>query len=159
MGYLLLNRIRKPTASVCLSLLSLFLDPFEGNAKTKSTVPQNPANPTRLPVGSIPNYVKPVRNGINQASALGAGFRIPQCPPYMEPLNNWTFTLSGSYQFTSDRSRIGGVSLNSQAAIVDLTANYNHWPWTGIDSAYIYSHATGTSPDGTNETGNQNVGE
>jgi len=115
----------------------------------------NPANPLNL--GANPNYTKPVRNSIG----LGAVGLLQAEPPdsfLRRFLDNWTLTLSASYDFLNDRSRVGGLSVDSDSALIDLTGNYKRSPWTWFDLSYIYSHAHGTAPGGASQTGYQNAG-
>jgi len=160
-----LTRIAALSLSVALTLLVT----VSVDAQTKGTKTQKPVT---LPIiGPIANrYPQPVRNALpasaahaeTRVSAAVAGASPTPTPCPAEDLQSklpaWTLTLSGSYLFANDRSRTGGVSLNSDSAIVDLTADLNKFPWTCLDFSYIYSYASGSSPAGTNETGNQNAG-
>ena len=130
--------------SVCLTLAH----PLDANAQAKGTISQNPANPLGVPSGPIANYTRPTRNGLSGRGLAPSG----------QPPEAWIFTLAASYQFLNDRSRTGGVSLTSQSAITDLTADLNEFPWSCLDFSYIYSHGRGSSPTGTDATVNQNVG-
>jgi hypothetical protein len=156
---------REPTwRQVCigtfyLSAAILLFLPAALIGKTKPPVLVNPANPLNL--GVNPNYTKPVRNSIGTGGFVTQGAKFAELPPecflqsFLNPCN-WTFTLSASYDFLNDRSRIGGLSLDSDSAIIDLTGNYKKSPWTWFDLSYMYSHAHGTAPGDTDQTGNQN---
>jgi hypothetical protein len=150
-----------------LSAAILLFLPTALIGKTKLPVLVNPSNPLNL--GPVPNYTKPVRNSVGlgrEAVAQIAGYdksaeSVPHTESFLQSFLdpcNWTFTLSASYDFLNDRSRIGGLSLDSDSAIIDLTGNYKLSPWTWFDLSYMYSHANGTAPGGTNQTGNQNAG-
>jgi hypothetical protein len=151
--------------SFAILLLSVGSNLQAKNATTKAPAKNpillNPVNP--FGAGPISNYTKPVRNGLIQEPAVGSeGGKEPieptePCPP-LNPDDTWAFTLSQSYQFFNDRSKVGGISLNSNSATVDLTATDNKRPWTCIDVSYMYSHESGSSPSGINQSGHQNVG-
>jgi hypothetical protein len=136
-----------------LSAILLFL-PTTLIGKTKPPVLVNPSNP--LNFGPIPNYTKPVRNSIS-SGAVSEFVKSSESLLHWV-LDNWTLTLSASYDFLNDRSRVGGLSVDSDSAIIDLTGNLKKSPWTWFDLSYIYSHAHGTAPGGTSQTGYQNAG-
>jgi hypothetical protein len=129
------------------------------SAKTNPTTPIDPANP--LSLGELPNYTKPVRNSLEPR--IGAGYTGKEANPVVKQQSlfepgSWTFSLSGTYDFLNDRSRIGGISLDSESAVLDFAAYDRYKPWTSFDLSYMYSYASGTAPGGTKQTGSQNVG-
>ena len=96
--------------------------PGRVHAQAKGTVSQNPVNPLGVPI-RITNYPRPVRSVVTGApSARQKNAIAPTPTPCPTPTSPWCFTLSGSYQFSSQRSRVGDVSLNSDSGVVDLTA-------------------------------------
>jgi hypothetical protein len=136
-------------AAFYLSAATLFLAPLNLKAQSKGTISQNPVNPLGLAIS--PNYTKPVRNAIS--AGVGGGREGET-----ESVQTWTFTLSAAYGFLDERSKTGGISLDSQSGILDLTTSLNKFPWTCVDISYIYSHGSGSSPGGVSETLNQGVG-
>lgn len=174
MAHYELTRKQKWTAAFCLSLALTILHPLDARAQAKGTISQNPVNPLGVP---NPNYRIPVRNiivspvNVPRANAQAKNVQAPPtptptptpCPAEVAPSEppkwtDWTFTLSESYQFLNDRSRTGGLSLNSDSAITDVAAVLNRWPWTYLDLSYMYSYLSGTSPSRISQTGSQNVG-
>jgi len=165
MGYHLFTRMQKSTVAFCLSLFLILLHPLAASAQAKGTISQNPVNPLGVP---NPNYRIPVRNIVSPAKGIQAQAATPSpspspCPPEIQPSGplkwtDWTVTLSASYQFLNDRSRTGGLSLNSDSAITDVAAVLNRWPWTYLDFSYMYSYLSGTSPSRMSQTGSQDVG-
>lgn len=122
------------------------------HAQTKSIAPQNPVNPLVVsPIGfrANPNYAKPVKYGMPFDLPVVASLPLSE---------QWSFALSGSYQFLDQRSRVGAVSLDSESAVIDLAVAYNCRPYMVFDLAYAYSHANGSSPEGVSDIVNQNVG-
>jgi hypothetical protein len=149
-------------AAFYLGVAITVLLPTHANAKAKIATPQNPvnpANPLGLPIGVSPNYARPVREAVGPRIVTKDLFANPcSDAALLCDLPAWSFTLSESYQFLNDRSRTGGLSLNDNSAITDLTVAANRCPWTCLDFSYMYSHFSGSSPTGAQETGNQNGG-
>jgi len=128
--------------------------------------PTTPTNPTKFPVG--PNLVhnpggwsfnpSPYRTGISTTSEKN---------PLAEATENectwpwwcmWSFDLSTLYEFSNQRSRVSGFSLDSNSAGIDLAATSVSCPYTSFNFEYIYSHGTGSTPGRANETVNQHLG-
>jgi hypothetical protein len=107
-------------------------------AQTIGTGSANAVNPTGLPPV---DYPRPIQYG-------GRG----------APIGPVAVVLSGLYQFSDQRSRVGGVSLDSESAGSDLTIGLNFLPYTSFDLSYVYSNASGSSPSGVNENVNQHAG-
>jgi hypothetical protein len=87
------------------------------------------------------------------------------CEPTPAPISGdipwwkrWSFSLSGLYQFSNQRSRVGDLSWQSNTAGIDFTAAYDYWPYTTLDFIYLYSNLNGSSPSGSNDVTNQHVG-
>ncbi len=173
MSHHALTREKRPIIAICLSLSLLILQPFHASAQSKGTISENPENPLGLPTAPISSGSKPAPNPVSESvtnpNASPAATAQPGVTPAPTPAPSpalisppeipvWTFLLSESYQFLNDRSRIGGLSLNSDSTLTDLLAVLNRWPWTWLGVAYMYSYLSGSSPGGTNQTGNQNVG-
>jgi hypothetical protein len=148
------NWQKKCYLALYLSVAITLLLPAALNAKQKNTTPINPTNPLNL--GPIANYTRPVRNIISIPHPTEG--KEVKAYSTASPPSDWTFTLLGGYQFSNDRSRVGEVSLNGYSGIIDFAASNNCSPWTSIDISYMYTHFSGTSPDGTDQTGSQNVG-
>ncbi len=70
----------------------------------------------------------------------------------------WSFSLSGLYQFSNQRSRVGNLSWNINSAGIDFTAAYDYCPYTTLDFLYLYSHFNGSMPGGANDATNQHLG-
>jgi hypothetical protein len=62
-----------------------------------------------------------------------------------------SYTPSISYQFSNERSRVGGISLDSNSAIFDFTVALNNPPFTSIDFSYMFSYERGSSPAPANQ--------
>ena len=71
---------------------------------------------------------------------------------------NLDWSLSTLYQFSSQRSRIGGGTFDSNSAIIDLSVRYNERPYTSADVSFSYSHVSGSVPTGPNVTADQYAG-
>jgi len=143
-----------------LSLSLIILHPSDASAQAKGTISENPENPLGLPTEPIPTSSKPVPNSAGATPVVTPSPTPAPSPAVISPsgLPLWTFLLSESYQYLNDRSTVGGLTLNSDSSLTDLLAVLNRWPWTWLDIAYMYSHVTASSPAGTSQTGNQNVG-
>src|SRR5260370_14731855 len=141
------NSISRNVGYVAIySVITLVLTmPLRCEAQTDCTVSHNPVNPIGL--GPVVNYPRIINHGGDTGEGNTA---IPLILPF--------FDLSAAYQFLDDRSRTGGVSLDSESAVADLTITDGVWPFTNLDISYGYSYASGSSPNGTSETANQHVG-
>ena len=73
--------------------------------------------------------------------------------------SQWSFSLSTLYDFSSQRSRVGDVPLESNSAGIDLTVTALSPPFTIFDFIYAYSHGTGSAAGGAEQTINQYLGE
>jgi hypothetical protein len=167
-----LTRKKRPIIALLLSLSLIILRPLDASGQAMGTISENPENPLGLPTAPIAISGKPVGSAAGAAAinpnasesiAIPVATPSPTPGPGIAPFSPsevpvWTFILSESYQFLSDRSRTGGLSLDSDSTLTDLLAALNRWPWTWLGIAYIYSHVSGSSPAGANQTGNQNVG-
>jgi hypothetical protein len=71
---------------------------------------------------------------------------------------NLDWSLSTLYQFSSQRSRIGDGTFDSNSAIIDLSVRYNDRPYTSADVSFSYSHVSGSVPTGPNVTADQYAG-
>lgn len=146
-----------------ISVAIILALPGRVHAQARGTVSQNPVHPLGVPI-RITNYPRPVRSVVTPSSnrekiAIATATPSPTPIPCPTPTPSWSFTLSGSYQFSSQRSRVGDVSLNSDSGVIDVTAIRNfEKTYTCFDIAYAYTHASGSSPAGTTETVNQHVG-
>jgi hypothetical protein len=112
----------------------------QNSVNMTGTVSQDPSNPLGIPAIRIVNYPQPNRYG---ESCEGL------CP---------TWFFSALYDFSNQRSRVGGISVNSGSIDGDLAVLDNLRPYTSLDLSFIYSHATGSSPKGTSQTINEYVG-
>ena len=137
--------------------------PARIRAQATATVSQNPVNPLGLPI-RFGNYPRPIHYGVTQPplkrserEKILAETEAPNLEEE-EIVCPWSLTLSGSYLFSNDRSRVADVSLDGESAMIDLTAADNKWPYTCLDISYTYSYASGSSPADTTQTGNQHVG-
>jgi hypothetical protein len=72
--------------------------------------------------------------------------------------DNLDWSLSTLYQFSSQRSRIGDGTFDSNSAIIDLSVRYNDRPYTSADVSFSYSHVNGSVPTGPNVTADQYAG-
>lgn len=112
--------------------------------------PMNPpkmSNPPNLPVPdrSLPGY-----DGWAVGTAPGGGYTKTGAAPAPSP-PPWSVTLSTLYQYSNQRSRIGGFSFNINSVTLDLGARYDCSPFTSFDLSYTYAHARGTSPNADSE--------
>lgn len=73
--------------------------------------------------------------------------------------SKWSYSLSVLYDFSSQRSRVGDIPLESNSEGVDFTLTAISRPYTIFDFIYAYSHGSGTSGGGTSEVINQHFGE
>ncbi len=181
------NRVSRSHLIVCFSasLLLLALLSNKLDAQGMRMASKNEPNPTGLPPTGTgitpPNHdgwgLAP--GGAEEPAIKAARFinkpvkrkrRCPICPPETPPCepipilsqnnwwNRWSFSLSALYQFSNQRSRVGDLSWNSNAAGIDFTAAFDEWPYPSFDFLYFYSHFDGSSPAGANDVTNQHIG-
>jgi hypothetical protein len=132
------HRIRPVLALVLSVFLSCSL-----HAQVSIAGSKNPPNPSDLrPVFDFPRPWHPAAAGEFATSSVGGA---PPAPP---PIS---YTPSISYQFSNQRSRVGGMSLDSNSAILDFTVAPNYPPFTSIDFSYMFSYARGSSPAPANQ--------
>jgi hypothetical protein len=150
--------------AACWNVAASLLLPATLYAQSKGTISSNPVNPLGLPI-QIVHYPHPVHYGVGPVNNAGPLSELQPnekefepAPPNPEETPEWIFCLSASYQFLDVRSRIGGLSLDSDSGILDLTISKNSPPYTCFDLSYIYSHGSGSAPIGATQTENQNVG-
>lgn len=77
---------------------------------------------------------------------------------FLKWLEEWTFELSTSYQFSNERSRVGQFSWDIDSVGISLIASFNKLPYTSLGASYVYSRWNGWSPTGQNDFANQHVG-
>ena len=99
----------------------------------------NPANPLGLTPIRITNIPQPIRYRGEEGPLL-------------------SFTISASYQFLDQRSRVGDISLDTESAAIDFAGSINRRPFTSFNISYTYSYVNGSSPVGTGQTIDQHVG-
>jgi hypothetical protein len=123
-----------------LGIVLILFIPVRLDGQTNGKISLIPVNPN----GSrpTPNLVRPIQYGGHGGA----------------PDKDWSFNLATSYEFLNDRSRVGGLSLDTDSAVIDFTVARNSVPYTSFDFTYMYSHGSGSSPSGMTESGNQNVG-
>jgi hypothetical protein len=120
---------------VCLFLL--LTAPLR--AQTTGTISKNPVNPFGVAIRTT-NYPQPIRYG------LDGGQLVP-----------WFITLADSYIFLDQRSKVGGVSFDSDSELFDFSAVSN-LSGTCVNIAYAYTHASGSSEGGESEKLSQSLG-
>lgn len=130
----------------------------------------NPTSPTQLP--TLPNFLRNpdgwAITGISSSTLTkGKEETTPLDCEDMQVINDrpkpnwwskWSLALSTLYQFSNQRSRVGGLSWDSNSAAIDLEASFDDVPYTSLDLSYAYSHLSGTSPVGANDVTNQHIG-
>ena len=138
-----------------------------GTGSNNST---NRTSPTQLP--GVPDLKLPGHDGyVITPSPLGEAAPSETIESLGQPAKKsvaeecaspwwqyWEFSLTTLYEFSSERSKVGGVSLDRNSGTIDLSGRRNVCPYTSIDISYTYSHATGSSTSGANEIVNQHVG-
>ncbi len=134
-----------------LSVAVMLFLPARLQAQAQGTVSNNPVTPLGVSPIRIVNYPQPIRHGLHLEN-------IPLKNLFTSYLENWSSTFSASYQFLNQRSRVGGISLDSESVAVDFAAAQIDGPFTSFDISYAYSYASGSSPTGTSQTVNQHVG-
>jgi hypothetical protein len=112
------------------------------NAQSGGKATQNSTTPIGLP--PVINIAKPIQWG---GHGVGNGI-----------LDNLLFNLSAWYDFLNERSRVNGISSNSESAAIDLTITVPATHYTTFDISYLYSNVSGSSPSGQSETANQHLG-
>src|SRR5260221_11752519 len=145
-----LNLPKTGLISLFSSVVFILLLPQGLHAQTKGKTPKGPVSPTNTVPVRIVNYPQPNRYGIRAGNIVTSFLQ--------DLLNEWPSILSASYQFSNQRSRVGGTSLDSQSAIADFAELENAAYFTSVDIAYAYSYASGSSPTGMSETIDQHVG-
>jgi hypothetical protein len=128
----------------------------------------NPTSPMGL--GPVSNVPRPIHWGIpppsNQRLGIQAfdGKRIVQ-PQQNEEIEGWrlpplpvSFDFSTTYQFLDERSRVGGVSSQTNSVTGDLNISLERFPYTSVDLSYSYFSVNGSSPAGTSENADQHLG-
>jgi len=146
------------------------------DAQARGTTPVNPTMPPNSTKGPVvtPNFHLPPWDGAVAAplgkeaakeNALEQLRRQPRPNRFLVwlyefelRLEEWHPTLYTLYEFSNERSRIGGLSFDINSAFVDLGARYRDPPYTALDLRYIYSHVNGWSPFGSSEVENQHIG-
>ena len=73
--------------------------------------------------------------------------------------SKWSFSLSALYDFSSQRSRVGDIPLESNSVGIDCTLTAVSRPYTIFDFAYLYSHGAGSSAGEPSQVINQHLGE
>lgn len=174
-------------AALYLSVVVTVLQPNRVYAQA-SMGPQNPKNPNGLaPVPNFVHNPDGWSVSATQAPSLTLSAtpstteekkrkpkaaRTPSCEdiqlkpvvpeptpsPFKQWLRDWSFSVSTIYQFSDQRSRVGGLSWDSNFIGIDLAAAFNAKPYTSFDLSYFYSHATGSSPSGADDITNQHIG-
>jgi hypothetical protein len=137
-----------------------FVLPASASSQSGKTSVKNPVNVPRL--GPIANHPQPVQSTVRptrteEKQIVGSGL-APKISCLQQILKDWTITASGLYQFSNQRSRVGGVSLNTESGGLDIAASRNYPPFTSIDLTYLYSYASGSSVANTSQTWHQNAG-
>jgi hypothetical protein len=124
---------------------------------TGSKSPPKATNPRPPPI--LPNFKLGGHDGQAPPPAVGGMKRNEFVkPPAKRWWENLDWTLSTLYQFSSQRSRIGDGTFDSNSAIIDLSVRYNARPYTSADVSYSYSHVSGSVPTGPNVTTDQYAG-
>jgi hypothetical protein len=139
------NRRLARFASLYVTLAIILFLPFQLKAQTSSTVTLSPSS-----LRQTSNYPKPIRWG-----SVPTETKTELSKKWYD---DWSFSLLGSYQFLNQRSRTGDVSLDVETGLIDIAAAYNCPPFTTLDIFYAYSHASGSSPTGVNQTTDQHAG-
>jgi hypothetical protein len=111
-----------------------------------------PQTPVELPAS--PNFRIPGHDGYSISKGVGE----PLTQGLLDLFKGWELSLSALYEFSSQRSKLGGLSLDTDAVTVDFGARRRICPFTTIDISYSYAHATGSSPNGGIEVANQHIG-
>jgi hypothetical protein len=116
-------------------------------AQVTSEGSRDPVNPSDL--RPVFDYPRPWHPGAPPTGGRFAATNF-EFPPI-------SYTPSISYQFSNQRSRVGGVSLDSNSAVTDFTVALNNFPYTSIDFSYMFSYASGSSPANESERIYQNL--
>jgi hypothetical protein len=104
------------------------------SAQTHEAPAQNPSDPFGL--GPVIDISKPIRYG-----GSGGG--------------SWSLDVSGTYVFLNDRSRVGGISSDTDSAVIDFTPALTVCPYTSFNVGYLYAGSTGSSPIGISQRVNE----
>lgn len=110
--------------------------PIRSEAQADGSSPERPSNP--IGSGPVINIAKPIQYGGSPTS-----------------IDRWSWDLSASYFFLNDRSRVGGISSDTNSGIIDFTASLNVWSYTSFDLAYMYAGTGGSAPNGTSQNADE----
>jgi hypothetical protein len=129
---------QKPTFSgFCFVILLTLSIAARLDAQVVDPAVAKPSN--SAPFGPVADFSKPIHYG-----GIGDYGNVSSFP-------HWWFGISPTYLFLSDRSRVGGISANTNAALLDFTAAHNYWPFTSFDITYSHAVTEGSSPTGTSQ--------
>jgi hypothetical protein len=144
--------------ALCVSLAISALLPSRVYAQAKGTKTSNPVVP--VGVGPVTNVPRPVHWSpppITPKTRLLRDKTIEE-PTCLESRQDWAFSLSPTYQFLDERSRVGGISSDTNSVTVDFNITHERSPYTSFDLSYSYFNLSGSSPTGLTETAHQNLG-
>jgi hypothetical protein len=143
--------------ALCVSLAISALLPSRVYAQAKGTKTSNPAVPMGL--GPVTNVPRPIHWSapLHRVSVTAAPNGKAPVPPEEKP-PEWSFSLSPTYQFLNERSRVGGISSDTNSVTVDFNITHKSIPYTSFDLSYSYFNLSGSSPTGLTETAHQNLG-
>lgn len=146
--------------ALCVSLAISALLPSRVYAQAKGTKTSNPVVPMGL--GPAVNVPRPVRWGIPPSGTRATEQRTKEKEVIqsleIEPTREWSFSLSPTYQFLDERSRVRGISSDTNSVTVDFNITHESFPYTSFDLSYSYFNLSGSSPTGLTETAHQNLG-
>jgi hypothetical protein len=135
---------QKPTfRGFCFVILLTLSTAAYSNAQVVEPAISKPSNSTAF--GPMADFSKPIHYG---GGVKEEGYAV-------QPLPSWWFGISPTYLFLSDRSRVGGISANTNAALLDFTAAENKEPFASFDVTYSHAVTKGSSPNGTSQYANE----
>jgi hypothetical protein len=154
-----LNCQHASLVALCISLAISALLPSSVYAQAKGTKTSNPVVPMGL--GPAVNVPRPIRWGVPppgpSTTERVKGEKVIQSLA-IGPAREWSFSLSPTYQFLDERSRVGGISSDTNSVTVDFNITHERSPYTSFDLSYSYFNLSGSSPTGLTETAHQNLG-